>query len=318
MTLSTAPTALPTGAITTRDLAVFADVVSSTFVPLAIERPRPAPFAARVHPVIGSSVAVTEIQASPHRVVRAPRFDEPAEAAYKLSLVTAGRSIVAQDGREAVLGPGDLVLYETSRPYVLELDRDFEMVVVMLPHGAVSLPSSRVDELTAVRMAGDVGVGQVVASFLTSLVGQDAALDGASRDRLGRCAADLITALLGQHLAPRAPRSRQQLILEGCKAYIEDHLGSPDLTPTEVAATQFISPRYLQALFQAEATTAGNWIRSRRLERCHRDLTDPALAALPVAAIATRWGFVDAAHFSRVFRSSYGCSPSALRSSSGC
>ncbi|WP_375405421.1 helix-turn-helix domain-containing protein [uncultured Amnibacterium sp.] len=300
--------------MTTRDPAVFADVVSSAFVPLAVERDRRAPFAARVRSVVSASVAITDIQATAHRVVRVPRSDDSSDAAYKLSLVTAGRSIVAQDGREAVLGPGDLVLYETSRPYVLEMDRDFDVVVVMLPHGAVSLPPSRVDQLTAVRMPGDVGVGQIVAAFLTSLVAQDDALNRASREGLGRCAADLITTLLGQHLAPSEPQPRQRAIIDGCKAYIETQLGSPVLAPADIAAAQHISPRYLHALFHEQGTTVSNWIRARRLERCHHDLMDPMLASLPVAAIAARWGFLDAAHFSRVFRSSFGCSPSSLRS----
>ncbi|MGW9499321.1 helix-turn-helix domain-containing protein [Streptomyces prasinus] len=42
---------------------------------------------------------------------------------------------------------------------------------------------------------------------------------------------------------------------------------------------------------------------------CHRDLTDPRLRSRSIRAIATRWGFVDAAHFSRAFRAAYGVSP---------
>ena len=48
------------------------------------------------------------------------------------------------------------------------------------------------------------------------------------------------------------------------------------------------------------------WIRLRRLERCRRDLLDPALRWQPVSAIAARWGLTDPARFSRMFRSAYG------------
>ncbi|MET8678043.1 helix-turn-helix transcriptional regulator [Streptomyces sp. NPDC004647] len=57
----------------------------------------------------------------------------------------------------------------------------------------------------------------------------------------------------------------------------------------------------------------GNWIRLRRLEQCRRDLHDPALCARPVSAIAVRWGFRDAAHFSRTFRATYGVPPGEYR-----
>ena len=55
------------------------------------------------------------------------------------------------------------------------------------------------------------------------------------------------------------------------------------------------------------------WIRTRRLEQCRRDVLDPVLADRPVAGIAARWGFVDAAHFSRAFKTAYGVSPSEYR-----
>jgi AraC-like DNA-binding protein len=54
-------------------------------------------------------------------------------------------------------------------------------------------------------------------------------------------------------------------------------------------------------------------IRSRRLERCRRDLVDPLLADVPLAVIGQRWGFSDAPHFSRLFRAAFGESPRDYR-----
>jgi AraC-like DNA-binding protein len=59
------------------------------------------------------------------------------------------------------------------------------------------------------------------------------------------------------------------------------------------------------------------WVRQRRLERCRRDLLDPASAARPVSAVAARWGLVNAAHFSRAFRAAYGLSPVEYRAMAG-
>jgi AraC-like DNA-binding protein len=47
--------------------------------------------------------------------------------------------------------------------------------------------------------------------------------------------------------------------------------------------------------------------------RCRRDLLDPALRDRPVSAIAARWGITDPAHFSRLFRATYGVPPSEYR-----
>ena len=55
------------------------------------------------------------------------------------------------------------------------------------------------------------------------------------------------------------------------------------------------------------------WIRRRRLECCRRDLSDPAQAERPVAAIAARWGFASPGDFSRAFRAVHGLPPAEYR-----
>ena len=76
-----------------------------------------------------------------------------------------------------------------------------------------------------------------------------------------------------------------------------------------------MSLRSLHQLFHDEGLTVAGWIRQRRLERCRRDLADPALAARPVAAIAARWGYPSAAEFSRAFRAAHGVPPAEYRRS---
>lgn len=96
-------------------------------------------------------------------------------------------------------------------------------------------------------------------------------------------------------------------------AFIEERLGDPSLSPAAIAAAHFISLRYLHRLFEGEQTTVADWIRRRRLERCRRDLLDPALRDRPVSAVAARWGLPSAAHFSRLFRAAHGVPPAEYR-----
>jgi AraC-like DNA-binding protein len=90
-------------------------------------------------------------------------------------------------------------------------------------------------------------------------------------------------------------------------------LGDPDVSPATVAAAHYISLRYLHNLFETQETTVADWIRRRRLERCRRDLLDPALRAEPVGSIGARWGLTSPAHFTRLFRGAYGLPPAAYR-----
>jgi hypothetical protein len=73
---------------------------------------------------------------------------------YKFGLQVSGSSIVEQDGRRARLTPGDLVIYDTSRPYRISSSDDFRMIVATFPRKLVRLPEDHMAELTAVRLAG--------------------------------------------------------------------------------------------------------------------------------------------------------------------
>ncbi|MEH0827532.1 MULTISPECIES: helix-turn-helix transcriptional regulator [unclassified Micromonospora] len=69
----------------------------------------------------------------------------------------------------------------------------------------------------------------------------------------------------------------------------------------------------MHRLFEAEETTVASYVRDLRLQRCRRDLADPAQAHRPIQAVAARWGFADKAVFSRAFRAAYGESPQGYR-----
>jgi AraC-like DNA-binding protein len=95
--------------------------------------------------------------------------------------------------------------------------------------------------------------------------------------------------------------------------WIEDHLADPDLSAERLAAAHYLSTRYVRRVFAANGLTVSAVIRQRRLERIRDQLVDPRQVRQPVGSIADRWGFGDAARFSRAFRSQFGVSPSRYR-----
>lgn len=86
-------------------------------------------------------------------------------------------------------------------------------------------------------------------------------------------------------------------LLQQIRDHIDEHLGSPGLSPSSIATANFISTRRLHNVFLEQGMTVSAYVRSRRLERCHQDLVDPAQRDTPVAVIGARSGFTDAAHF---------------------
>lgn len=80
-----------------------------------------------------------------------------------------------------------------------------------------------------------------------------------------------------------------------------------------MAAAHHISVSYLHRLFQERGISVAASIRRRRLQHACADLADPRMATAPIHTIASRWGFTDAAHFSRIFRTEYDMSPREYR-----
>ncbi len=105
----------------------------------------------------------------------------------------------------------------------------------------------------------------------------------------------------------------QAALLQKAYQIIDARLSDPDLSMRKVSVELKISLRYLYKLFASSGEGFGRYIKRRRLERCRCDLSNPIYANFKVSEICFRWGFNEAAHFSRVFREQYGMSPRSWR-----
>jgi AraC-like DNA-binding protein len=295
----------------------FHDAVSQTFVPLVTHASDPSLFQGRVTHADLGPLHLAEVVAGEHVVRRSSRLVRgPDPDFYKLSLQVKGYGVLSQDGRHAVLRPGDLAIYDTTRPYGLSFDGPFQMFVLMFRRSLLRLPEASVRKMTGRRIDGDRGLGMLIGPFLAGLPGQvDRCAPGASID-LADSVLDMLAAALADELdssEPPVSGARQAGLLVRIKAYIEERLADPDLNPNSIAGAHHISPRYLRKLFEAEGDSVGRWIRSRRLERCRHDLVQPELLDRPVSTVAAQWCLTDPAHFSRLFKAAYGQSPREYR-----
>lgn len=233
-----------------------------------------------------------------------------------LSLHLAGGDWVASEDRsETRLRPGDLVLWDLSRPMTLTSARSVRVISIVMPIDAIVPGTKRLLTSAATVLPTDGGIGSLVEAYLRQLATLDSGFRPDLAARLGLTTMDLLTIYFGQLLGETADNYRavRQTQLYQAKTYIETHLGSSDLCPSTIAAAQHISVRLLYKLFAADDQTVAGYIRERRLERVRHDLLDPRYTNLSLTGVASRWGFTDSAHFSRVFKAAYGSSPSDYR-----
>ncbi|MET3923168.1 helix-turn-helix domain-containing protein [Arthrobacter sp. UYEF20] len=129
-------------------------------------------------------------------------------------------------------------------------------------------------------------------------------------------AVDLASTMIRHELAAAVtaePAGQKRVRFESIAAYIDEHLQDPDLTPSRIAAANFVSVRYLHAIFSETGETVGTWIRTRRLDRCARELRDPRLANVPVSVLSHRNGFKNQSYFSQLFKEYTGRAPAEYR-----
>jgi AraC-like DNA-binding protein len=212
------------------------------------------------------------------------------------------------------LAPGDLSLIDLSRPYrcVYPAHRT---IAVTFPPSLVPLPRAGIARLAGVSIPGGAGTAALVSALVRRLP-RHLDYSGVATARVGTAVLDLLTATLAERLDRESAipaDTGRRVLLARIHGFIEARLPDPELTPAVVAEAHHISVRYLHRLFENDGYGVAGLIRQRRLERCRADLLDPALSGRPAAAVGARWGFASPAHFSRVFRETYGLPPGEYR-----
>lgn len=278
-----------------------------------------------------------------HPVRHVPGADAVADPYIVLGLHTKGRATLVGPDRTDICLPGDVFLRDGARTFTLEETEDFELHLVRVPRRALALTDRQVHDLAGRPPVADGTVAPLLGPLLSEIAtetGSESAIEMGSECaaaesglpstpshpsspsppsrtalRSAGAVADLIALLAVEDAGPdpREDGQDREALVRRLHAYVDANLRDRNLTPAAIAEAQHISIRYLHKLFEGRGSTVGRWIQHRRLEEARRELARPARDDITVAAVARRWGFASATHFSRSFRTAYGMSPSDWR-----
>lgn len=225
-------------------------------------------------------------------------------------------SALAVEGHETVaLSAGTLVLLDPTRAWRLEMNTPFRALAVRLESASFVLRLVRTSEHDLNLVCARTGVGAMGIDLARSIARQLDHLDRHDLLSIEATLSDLLVSCLSHVDDTRAEDSTSvQLghLRRVCRT-IEAQLGDAELSLEALARVEGWSTRYLQKLFKAGSTSFGEYVKERRLERCRLDLSNAALAHFTIAELCFRWGFGDAANFSRAFTARFGLSPKAYR-----
>ncbi|MEV0664668.1 helix-turn-helix domain-containing protein [Actinomadura luteofluorescens] len=296
------------------------DLSAHEIVPTVVRSAHRPNFYASVKLLQFGSVNVTELEfdgMGARRTSQLIRHSDPER--WILALLTRGSMWVEQEGSRAEPAPGELVLYDTSRPFqsqISDLGSPCRTILLQVQRKALPLPEQILRERVAQPVPSASGAAALLCRFLEGALEHGDTLEPEECTRLESVAIGLMATVFAvragaESLVPL--RVRQDALLRQAKAFTLCHLHDPCLSPRMIAAANHISVRYLHRLFSQNGLSVGSFIRQHRLERCLADLVDPRLINRTVADVGRRWGFQDAAVFNRAFKATYGIPPGEHR-----
>lgn len=311
--------------LTTRELApsdqfdYWRSMLVEYYVPTAVSGPSSVQYG--FNGTLGrrrfGGLIIDDVSADPVRVDRlSVRRSAEAEEYFQLAILRHGKTVVEQDGRQTQQRrPGDVVVFDASRPYAFEFSEPSSQVLVQVPHDLVTEFAPAFRKHVATVVPGDRPLARLaMASVLAMLQHGEDRCDSIA----AQLAAASVTTFDGALTENAAGLGATvgEVWLNRAQEHIRTHLQDPaETTAKAVAQALNISERYLFVLFEEAGSTPHAWTTELRLQRAKRALQETANRQ-HIETIAGTVGFKSAPHFSRSFARRFGVTPSEMRAQS--
>ncbi len=200
-------------------------------------------------------------------------------------------------------------------PYAFLYPAHSSQLVLKIERAQLKARLPHFRSLMALAVSGKEATAALAAGFIGMLPRYRNSISGVAELRIADQALDLAALALSRAAGNwastfRRPRLRRSC---GCGKRSKSNLCQRGLRCADVAAVAGMSLRYANHLLMQEGTSLERFIQRRRLEKCRDALRDPAQSHRSVSEIAFSWGFSDASHFARSFKTAYGTTPRDYR-----
>lgn len=216
----------------------------------------------------------------------------------------------------AGVSAGDIYLLDSSRKWKLELGSAFRACVIRFEKANFISRLMHTGKTDICKISSTSGVGNIALEFVNAITCQLASLAPEDLEQMEDALSTMLVASLAHKEEEDVSNSTSMQLshLRRICRTIEARLTDPELSAIDIARSENLSARYLQKLFASAGTTFGEYVKKRRLDRCRIDLSNISLKHLTISELCFRWGFNDAANFSRAFHLEFGISPKGYRS----
>jgi AraC-like DNA-binding protein len=232
---------------------------------------------------------------------------------YLVQLYATGGLIGEAGDQGRVLNGGDVQILDLTQSNVTQAAPS-GTVAIVVPRETLDQALPAPGNLHGLILRGHSGMGGLLGDYMRSLVARAEDMTMAEAPLVAQATTDMIAACF-QSSAETAARARtaiDQTMRQRIQRHISAHLDSPALQAEALCAQFRISRSQLYRLFESLGGVA-HYIQEQRVTRACAELCNPAHDHRRIYEIAFTLGFSSEAHFSRVFRSTFGLSPSDVR-----
>ncbi|WP_322045880.1 helix-turn-helix domain-containing protein [Paraburkholderia sp. J67] len=247
-----------------------------------------------------SHVAVHAMSRSPRRI-RADGLD-----GYYVQLQIS-ETFKGSAGSQVVnVGPGELCVLDLTSPFALQVTTG-DTICMVIPR--TLLPAQ------AARLHGHAlhgGMIRLLADYLRSLRRNVTGLTPQELPNAQQATTNVLRACFAttDDTLHEATVELDALLVNRVSGYIDRQLLSPDLSPDRICKDVGISRSRLYRLFEPTGGVMRR-IQQQRLIRARDALLDPfGPHRKRIGEVAWRHGFISEKHFSRLFKHTFGCTPS--------
>lgn len=269
--------------------------------------------------VLSSPYPMAKVTSRSHYVFRRSwdHIRDNKENLITLRYVKRGEMSISQMGKTCLLKAGDFIFTRSNTPLRYENlpvnQEASEWMFIVFPLEVIHryFPLG-VPVCTGIRTPADRQLAMPMIMSMLCDVGES--IDREVTDSLVAGLLKEAALLAEQQGALVGPRqSIGEKRIEDIISYISLHLANPELSLSTVAEGCKISPRYLCHLLKEHKTTFSQLLWAGRLNESKKWLLKLDKKHYGVSEIAYMTGYKSVAHFSRMFREKFGCSPREFR-----
>src|SRR5271156_6568556 len=251
---------LDTSTLPARDRAdAIRDTVAQTFVHVEINFATDGGPAAAVGAVTDfGQLTIFSVRSNHFSAERTPQLArDDLRPSIFFGLQLAGESLVAQGGRHAVVRPGELVIFDSTRPYVLTFPDGVRQHFFRIPLDRLALPHDAIRRVSALTLSPGHPVTDVAATYFRRLGSRPDLFTVPGADVLSEPSIELMRAVITTHLdaAELGKDALKATLPLRILEYARAHLHDPHLGAAQVAAAHHISERHLYNILGASGIT---------------------------------------------------------------